>query len=292
MDYEKFIQFLQTEKRYSPHTIEAYKRDLDQFFLFLKDYNINSEVNIHATVIRNWQIDLINHSISPRSVSRKLSSLKSWFKFLMVQGVIDKNPFSKITLPKTSKRLPSFVKEKEMDRILTKQESISEFEDIRNYLIIQMLYETGMRRAELIGLRESNINCYSKTMKVLGKRNKERIIPFGTELECSIKKYQEKKEQEDIHSDYLFVTKKGKQLYPSLIYQIVNSFLQGTTSDKKSPHVLRHTFATHLLNNGADINAIKELLGHSSLSATQIYTHNTIEKLKKTYKNAHPRANK
>ena len=290
MNDEKFIQYLKTEKRFSPNTIEAYKRDLSQFFSYIKEYGISSEKDIPIEIIRNWQIELIEKGISPRSVARKLSTLKTWYKYLLRQGVVEKNPLSKMTMPKISGKLPVYIKEKEMEKLLSNDDEQNDFQSIRNRLIMELFYGTGIRRAELIGLKERNVDFYNKTIKVLGKRNKERMIPFGTELEACIKKYQNLKEEKGFSSEYLLVTEKGEMLYPSIVHRIVTSLLQGTSSDKKSPHVLRHTFATHLLNNGAEINAIKELLGHSSLAATQVYTHNTIEKLKKTYKNAHPRA--
>lgn len=301
MNYEKFIQYLKTEKRVSPHTVEAYERDLSQFFAFLEAYEISREKDIEPVIIRNWQIELIENGVSPRSVSRKLSALKSWYKYLLKQDIVKVNPFLKITNPKISQKLPVYVKEKEMEKLsFLDEEGLSEFEQVRNRLIIELLYSTGMRRAELIGLKERDIDFYNKTIKVLGKRNKERLIPFGAELERCIKEYQEAKEKkqqelgegQNLLNEYLLITERGQMIYPSLVYRVVTTFLQNTTLEKKSPHVMRHTFATHLLNNGADINAIKELLGHSSLAATQVYTHNTIEKLKKTYKTAHPRANK
>ena len=242
--------------------------------------------------IRSWIVQMMGHKITPRSINRKLSTLKSFFKFLMRKGVVKKSPLSKVLAPKTSKRLPVFVEKSGIDRLLTATEFPEGFIGARDKMILDLFYGTGMRRSELNNLRETDIDSYNAQIKVLGKGNKERIIPIQPQLRRALKEYIDLKNQSTaIPSIYLFVNEKGKLLNPSNIYQIVKKYLNLiTTRDKKSPHVLRHTFATHLMNNGADINAVKELLGHASLAATQVYTHNTIEKLKNIYKQAHPKA--
>jgi integrase/recombinase XerC len=234
--------------------------------------------------------------MSPRSINRKKTALKSYYKFLIKEGIITENPMNKVISPKTSKRLPVFVEKEKMEKLLDSNELNfgDDYTGIRNLMIIEILYATGMRVSELVNLKVTDVDLYNSTIKVLGKRNKERIIPFAKKLRVTIDKYNKIKEEtffgEDT-ADQFFLTSGGKKIYQKLAYRVVNYYLSIiTTLDKKSPHVLRHTFATHMLNNGADLNAIKELLGHANLSATQVYTHNTIEKLKNIYKQAHPRA--
>jgi integrase/recombinase XerC len=290
-----FINYLKFEKRYSPHTITAYTKDLDQFDSFLKsEYDVLNANEVSYQMVRSWIVGLIEQDISARSVNRKLSTLKSYFKYLTKEELIDENPMPKVQSPKTSKKLPVFVDRESMEILFSEDIFSSDFEGIRNRLIIEMFYMTGIRLSELINLENSNIDFYQQSIKVLGKRNKERIIPISAELIDSIKKYieiRDKNVEVSEQNDYFYVTIKGKKLYEKLAYHIVNLYLgKVSTLQKKSPHVLRHTFATHMLNNGADLNAIKEILGHSNLAATQVYTHNTIEKLKNIYKQAHPRA--
>ena len=290
-----FINYLKFEKRYSPHTITAYTKDLDQFDSFLKsEYDVLNANEVSYQMVRSWIVGLIELNISARSVNRKLSTLKSYFKYLVREELINENPMPKVQSPKTSKKLPVFVDRESMETLFSEDIFSSDFDGTRNRLIIEMFYMTGIRLSELINLKNFDIDFYQQSIKVLGKRNKERIIPISAGLIDSIKKYieiRDKNVEVSEQNDYFYVTIKGKKLYEKLAYHIVNLYLgKVSTLQKKSPHVLRHTFATHMLNNGADLNAIKEILGHSNLAATQVYTHNTIEKLKTIYKQAHPRA--
>lgn len=286
---ERFFRYIRDEKRYSSHTLKAYQSDLKQFFSFLESYAISDAKKITHHIIRSWIVELIESSNSNRSVNRKLSTLKTYFKFLLMEAEIKANPMLKVLPPKTSKRLPVFLDQDSMDVLLDDLVFEDGFTGIRDKLIIELFYATGMRLSELSNLKISDINFVNLTLKVLGKRNKERIIPFDQRLADSILKYIESRKELDSHSSYLFITKKQEKIYDKLVYRIVNSYLSKVTSlTKKSPHVLRHTFATHMLNHGADLNAIKEILGHSNLSATQVYTHNTIGRLKSIYKTAHP----
>jgi len=285
-----FTQYLQFEKRFSNHTLVAYSNDLMQFFTFLeKTYEINTIEEINHTIVRSWIVSLMEQTITPRSVNRKITTLKTFYKYLLRQQLISENPMLKIQSPKTSKRLPVFVEKEKMDLLLDVVDFGKDEDGIRNKLIIEIFYNTGMRLSELINLKIANIDLFSFQLKVLGKRNKERIIPFNRELKNEIQNYI--KSKKDLPNEFLFETQKGKKLNAAMVYGVVHNYLsQVTTIDKKSPHVLRHTFATHMLNNGADLNAIKELLGHANLSATQVYTHNTVEKLKTIHKQAHPKA--
>lgn len=289
---ETFLNYLKFEKRYSTHTLTAYQSDLLQFTNFLLEtFEISQPEKATFQHIRTFVAELLENGISPRSVQRKLIALRSFYKFLMQENIIKKNPVLRVQAPKSASRLPSFIEGRLMEKLPTQPISDS-FADFRNQLIIQMFYQTGMRLSELKNLKTENVNLGKGELKVLGKRNKERIIPFTDELKALIAGYLElKKEQTAIAHNFLFILDNGKPVYEKFIYRIVNAGLSEiTTAEKKSPHVLRHTYATHLLNNGANINAIKELLGHSSLAATQIYTHNNIEQLKKAHKNNHPRA--
>ncbi len=290
-----FINYLKFEKRYSPHTITAYTKDLDQFDSFLiSEYEVLNANEVSYQMVRSWIVGLIEQDISARSVNRKLSTLKSYFKYLVREELINENPMPKVQSPKTSKKLPVFVDRESMETLFSEDIFSNDFDGRRNRLIIEMFYMTGIRLSELINLKNSDIDFYQQSIKVLGKRNKERIVPISAELIDSIKNYieiRDKNVEVLEQNDYFYVTIKGKKLYEKLAYHIVNLYLgKVSTLQKKSPHVLRHTFATHMLNNGADLNAIKEILGHSNLAATQVYTHNTIEKLKNIYKQAHPRA--
>ncbi len=292
---EKFVQFLTYEKKFSPHTISNYSSDILQFTQFLElTYGISQVTAITHLQIRSWIVSLMNEKISARSVARKISTLRSFFKFLNREGDLTFNPLQKVNLPKTVKRLPVFVEEKPMNRLFDQvllQTEGDTLEMQRNRLILLLFYSTGIRLSELIGIKKQDVDQSRGTLKVLGKRNKERIIPLTLEVLVEIKKFLDLEEQLKFNSEYLFLTNKGEKLYPKLVYRIVNSSLDMVTSiEKRSPHVLRHTFATHLLNKGADLNAIKELLGHANLAATQVYTHNSIERLKQVYKKKHPRA--
>jgi len=292
---ERFIQYIKFEKRYSPHTVAAYQSDLDQFFKFLNDPDptVNDPAEITYMHIRNWMVQLMS-SMTARSVNRKIATLRKYFKFLLREGVITNNPASKIQSPKNLKHLPVIVEDAKLSAMLNDTQVFADsFEGLRDKLILETLFGTGIRLAELVTLKESDINIYEGTIKVLGKRNKERIVPINHELKLLLEKYLEVKKSQNFHNNSLtlIVTNRGADAYPKFIYLIVQKYLSNiSTQNKKSPHVLRHTFATSLLNRGADLNAIKELLGHANLSATQVYTHNSVERLKSIYKQAHPKA--
>lgn len=286
---DSFLKYLQFEKRLSSHTILAYSGDLEQFYTFLHTtYEIKKLSDINHVLIRSWVVELMEQKISPRSVNRKITTLKTFYKYLLRQGIATENPMLKIMSPKTSKRLPVFVEKDNMNILIDTVSFGDDLEGVRNKLIIELFYATGIRLSELINLKLVNVDLEACQIKVLGKRNKERIIPFSNEIKNSIQDYMDKKP--GLPGEFLFQLKSGKKMYEKFVYRIVNEYLSMiTTVDKKSPHVLRHTFATHMLNNGADLNAIKELLGHANLAATQVYTHNTVEKLKNIHKQAHPK---
>lgn len=293
MAINRFLQYLEFEKRYSAHTLTAYKGDLEEFCLFIEhEYAQKDVITANYMQIRSWLVTLIENKLSPRTVTRKISTLKSFYHYLLCHQEISINPMTKILSPKTGKKLPVFVEKEKMETLLNGKEFDNDFEGIRDRLIIELLYCTGMRLSELINIKIKDVDVYNSTVKVLGKRNKERIIPVLNHLNNLIKTYLESTHPTpEENASNLITTVKGKKVYPKLIYRTVNTYLSKiTTADKKSPHVLRHTFATHMLNNGSELNAIKELLGHANLSATQVYTHNTIEKLKSIYKQAHPKA--
>jgi integrase/recombinase XerC len=298
---EGFVNYLAYEKHFSAHTITAYKHDLIQFSDFiLQQYEIDEIKPVNHQMVRSWLAQLMNDDISPRSVNRKFSSLKSFYRFLMKEREVEISPLTKVQPPKTSKRLPVFVEEAGMHKLLDSKNSDDEengidfgddYSGIRNKLMLTLFYSTGVRLSELIGLKLNDIDFRRQSLKVLGKRNKERIIPITAELHHELASFLEVRKTEGFSVEYLFTTRKGDKLYPELVYRMVKEYLSKVTSiEKRSPHVLRHTFATHLLNKGADLNAIKELLGHANLAATQVYTHNSIERLKNIYKNKHPRA--
>jgi len=296
IEYDGFIKYLQLEKRYSNHTIKAYQNDLGQFFTYAQGcFELASIQKTTTSIVRSWVAHLMQQGITAKSVNRKISSLKAFFKYSIKQGYLQTNPALNVPLPKLKKKLPQTIKTENINQLLNDVYWGETFEKLRDKLVIELIYETGMRLSELINLKLNNISLTSLHLKVLGKGNKERIIPFSPELAKSIEKYVNiRQSKEFIKADlsYLIVTNKGKKAYPKLISRIINNYLTLVTSIKhRHPHVLRHTFATALLNNGADLNAIKELLGHSSLAATQVYTHNSTEKLKQVYKLAHPKFN-
>lgn len=292
MFLERFSQYLKFEKRFSPHTESAYQRDLVQFFDFIgsRELEFTEISHIH---VRSFIIDLIEHGLDPRSVNRKISTLRSFYKFLLRDGSVSSNPMTHVKATKISKRLPVVVEEAKLNVLLDSTHIFSDdFIGLRDRLVIEILFGTGIRVAELLALRETDIDYWNKTIRVFGKRSKERLIPLNTSLFGLIEIYKSEKKKTFLEvKEQLVVTDKGEKAYPRLIQKIVHKYLSHiSTHTKKSPHVLRHTFATALLNKGADLNAIKELLGHSSLAATQVYTHNSVEKLKSIYKQAHPKA--
>ena len=289
----EFLQYLQYEKNYSFHTVLSYRTDLYQFcdFLVIKPQEINP-ININSQQIQQWSLLLMSTKISARSLSRKISTLKSFWKFLLVRGLATQDPTLKIILPKTKKPIPAFFKEKEMDSALDNKSNPNDFETTRDLLIISIFYQTGIRLAELISIEDKDIDLINGNLRVTGKRNKQRIIPISNSLCKEISEYIELRNNKlEILSANLFLRENGQKLYPKLIYNIVHNTMSEVSSlHKRSPHVLRHTFATSILNEGADINAVKDLLGHSSLAATQVYTHTSFEELNNIYKHAHPRA--
>jgi integrase/recombinase XerC len=290
--FKQFIDYLSKEKRYSLHTITAYSGDLVQFENYLMtnfDLDLNHPVEISHSCIRSWIVDLMEQGTSPRSINRKLSTLKSYFKYLLRNNVVHNSPLQKITALRVSKRLPVFIESDKAEMLFNEVEFSDDLAGSRDRLILELFYGTGVRLSELINIKVQDVNINRLEIKVLGKRSKERIIPISDKLSGLIKGYLKHRKQET--SEFLILTRKGQKAYSKMIYRLVYKYLSFvTTMSKKSPHILRHTFATHLLNGGADLYAIKELLGHSSLAATQVYTHNSIEKLKEVYKNAHPRA--
>jgi len=292
MHIENFLQFIQFEKRYSVNTLISYKKDLEQFQVFLHlqyaDVPLEQVVFPH---VRSWVVHLMQEGINPRSINRKLSTLRSFYKFLLRNGIIRQNPTQGLQGPKTSKRNPSFVPESAMEQLLDKLVFPEGFEGIRDRTLLETFYFTGIRRAELMGIKEEDIDFGMHTLKVLGKRKKERLIPLSPVLEELLKTYIREKSKAGFTSENLFVDNKGRPVQARFVYSLVNKYLSAvTTIERKSPHTLRHTFATHMLNNGAELNAIKEIMGHASLAATQIYTHNSLEKLKQVHKKAHPRS--
>jgi integrase/recombinase XerC len=291
---ESFLQYLQIEKRYSPHTVRSYLNDLDQFYSFLLSMELPANpALVTSHDIRAWIVSMLENGYTTVSVHRKISCLRVFYRYLRKEGIIKSDPLEKVVLPKRKKTLPVFVEEEAMVNLLDNTGFSEDFAGIRDRTIIEMLYLTGMRRSELIGLRNIDVDLAEGSVKVTGKRNKQRIIPLVKPFLKRLEEYINVRNGFYVpeNTGWFFITDKGNKLYDKYVYNIVNSYLaMVTTIEKKSPHILRHTFATHMLNHGADLNSIKELLGHANLSATQIYTHNTFEKLKKIYKQAHPRA--
>jgi integrase/recombinase XerC len=289
--FNEFENYLITEKRFSDHTVIAYKKDLSQFQDFYPITALNQLDELNYQIIRSWIVQLMELKVSNRTVNRKLSTLRSFFKWAQKSGFLSVNPMLKIVGPKTEKRLPHFIKQSELSPENIEYFFNDSYSGIRNKLIVELFYQTGIRLSELIELKFSDIS--NNSIKVLGKRNKERIIPISKQLNKLIQDYNSIKDQLEIKSKALLSLENGKKLYPRLVYRIINSYLGVVTnSDKKSPHVLRHTFATHMLNNGAGLETLKDLLGHANLSATQVYTHNSFTQLNNIYSQAHPRGRK
>jgi integrase/recombinase XerC len=291
---ESFLQYLQIEKRYSIHTVRSYLNDLDQFYFFLSSLGLPEDpVTVTSHDIRAWIVSMLDNSYSTISVHRKISCLRVFYRYLRKEGIINSDPLEKVVLPKRKKSLPVFIEEEALTNLLDNYSFGDGFAGIRNRTIIELLYMTGMRRSELIGLKDNDLDLSEGSLKVTGKRNKQRIIPLVKPFIKRLEEYIKVRNENvaTLNNGWFFITDKGNKLYDKYVYSTVNKYLaMVTTIEKKSPHILRHTFATHMLNRGADLNSIKELLGHANLSATQIYTHNTFEKLKKVYKQAHPRA--
>ena len=291
---QSFIDYLQFEKHYSAHTMRSYQDDLVQFFDFIAlEFGEQSLTAITPPIIRSWLASLKDQGISSRSINRKISTLKSFFKYQLRCGGVEQSPMAAITSPKNSKRLPVYVEQQDIATLFGQISFSDDWEGWTDRLLLAVFYHTGVRLSELLYLQERQVDKGNRSIKVLGKGNKERVIPVGPVLIGEMEAYCQKKraEFEDPDVQYLFVGKNGKKLYAKYVYRAVKKYLsQVTTIEKKSPHVLRHSFATHLMNEGAELNSVKELLGHSSLAATQVYTHNTIEKLKDVYKKAHPKA--
>jgi integrase/recombinase XerC len=293
MSFEAFIAYLSLEKNYSSHTVTAYKKDIQEFIAFTsKEHDVVAIDEVEYPIIRSWIINLVSSGISNRTINRKIASLKAYYKFIQKIGIVASNPLAKHKALKTKKKLEVPFSELEMDKILKQIPFDNDFEGVRDKLLIELLYYTGMRRAELINLKLSDFNSAKTTIKVLGKRNKERVLPLVASILPLLSSYlaQRFSLEKIVDKDVLFLTKSGYKIYETLVYRVINKYLSMVSPKvKKSPHILRHTFATHLLNNGADLNAVKELLGHSSLASTQVYTHNSIAELKKVHAKAHPR---
>ena len=287
-----FLDYIASERRLSALTVRTYQDALLEFHKYLGNNAIDTLDDIDSKAVREWQATQIEAGIAPRTVMKKISALKSWHRFLRKKGIVKGDIFAKVSTLKIDKKLPVFYKESEVSKLYNSETFPDTFEGERDKLLLRMLYETGIRRAEIAGLTESSIDLSARTIKVLGKRNKQRIIPIENELAQNIKRYLALKNKEYPDIEHFYITRKGTPLTTSHIYNIVKRYMSAlSNADKISPHVFRHTFATEMLNEGANIDAVKELLGHSSLAATEIYTHVTREHLKETYKHAHPRAN-
>lgn len=291
---QAFIDYLKYEKRYSAHTIRSYGDDLEAFAVYLKsEFGELGVGEVSPAMVRSWLAAMKDGGMSSRSINRKISTLRSFYKYLLRMGEVAQSPMAAIVAPRGAKRLPVFVEQQQMAELFSAVEFPDDWTGLTDRLLLALLYNTGMRLSELINLKESQVDRGSRVIKVLGKGNKERVIPVSGVLMAAVEDYQEKKRVllDAADAGVLLVGKGGRRLYPKYVYRVVQRYLaQITTIEKKSPHVLRHTFATHLMNEGAELNSVKELLGHASLAATQVYTHNTIEKLKDVYKRAHPKA--
>jgi len=294
MPIKSFLDYISLEKKYSQHTVTAYKNDLISFQNFcLKEFDGDDVVSVNYAQIRNWIVSLVNMGVSNRTINRKISSLKSFYKFLQKTKQLNVSPLVKHKALKVAKRVQVPFSEKEIESVINLEDGEVGFESVRDKLIVELLYSTGMRRNELINLKLNSINYSNQVVKVLGKRNKERYIPLLESVIESLENYNEFRSNIKTDQSYLFITKKGKKIYDTLVYRIINNYFSTVSSKvKKSPHVIRHSFATHLLNEGADLNSVKELLGHSSLASTQVYTHSSLGKLKEVYNLAHPRSEK
>jgi integrase/recombinase XerC len=289
--FNEFESYLIAEKRFSDHTVTAYKKDLEQFVSFALIDSVDSLNEVNHQLVRGWIVHLIENKTSNRSVNRKLSTLRTFFKWLVKNNLIEADPMLKVKGPKSEKKIPSFAKQSEMDSELAQDFFSDDFDGIRDMLIVEMFYQTGIRLSELINLKDGDVD--STRVKVVGKRNKERIIPISKTFSIRIESYREHKMKLFPKEACFFVSNKGNKLYPKFVYRKINSYLGSVTNlDIKSPHVLRHTFATHMLNNGAGLEVLKDILGHASLSATQVYTHNSFAQLNNIYSQAHPRGHK
>jgi integrase/recombinase XerC len=289
-----FLNYIEYERRYSAHTLTAYRNDLLQFSVFLaEECEVADPLTVTADMIRSWVVAMLDAGLKARSVNRKVVAVRSFYKWCRGRELITYDPAAGVAVLKTPQRLPEYIEEESMTRLLSELYPGNDFPSVRNRLILDMLYQTGIRLSELLGLERRQVSPHTDALKVTGKRDKQRVIPVGMSMQLSLEQYLKVRDplfgsQPDLP---LFLTDRGKPLYPRFVYTLVNSSLSSvTTMTRRSPHVLRHTFATVMLNHGADINAVKELLGHSSLASTQVYTHNTVEKLKKVYRQAHPRA--
>ena len=289
-----FLEYLAFEKKYAQHTLTAYKNDLISFQQFcVSEFNQNELITVNYAQIRSWIVSLVDKGVSNRTINRKISSIKTFYKFLQKTKQIEVSPLLKHQPLKVAKKVQVPFSEKELKQVLEILNDNETFEGVRDKLITELLYSTGMRRAELINIEIKDVDFVNETVKVLGKRNKERYIPLLKSVQKTIKKYLELRGELNTNSSYLLLTKKGKKIYDTLVYRVINNYFSTVSSKvKKSPHVIRHSFATHLLNEGADLNSVKELLGHSSLASTQVYTHTSLGKLKEVYNQAHPRSSK
>ena len=289
---ESFLQYIRTEKRYSRHTVTSYKNDLDQFMNWLEEIRPEADlISVTHGDVRGWMVSLLEGGASAATVHRKMSALRSLVRYMRRHELISADPMAGLRLPRKPKQLPVFVAEDALEKLLDEFRFGDNFSGLRDRTVVEFLYLTGMRRSELINLQESDVDLSAGQVRVTGKREKQRVIPLASSFVKSLQSYIEARRENGFSGGWFFVTDRGNKMYDRSVYNIVTRYLaMVTTVEKKSPHVLRHTFATHMLNHGADLNSIKELLGHASLSATQVYTHNTFEQLKKIYKQAHPRA--
>lgn len=294
MSIPSFIEYISYEKKYSVNTVAAYKKDLESFQEFCKqEFEDTNIINAPYSYIRNWIVELVEKNISNRSINRKISSLKSYYNFLLKTKQLKENPLRKHRSLKVAKKINIPFSPKEIEEVINLFDLKMDFDSVRDKLIVEILYSTGMRRSELIGLKNESIDLKQEIVKVLGKRNKERQIPLLKSVVDSIGIYLSERSKINSNCEFFFITKRGKKLYSTLVYRIINDyFSKVSVKAKKSPHVIRHSFATHLLNEGADLNSVKELLGHASLASTQVYTHSSLKELKTMYNNAHPRGNK